>query len=172
MTPFKRKLIGKGSFTKAYQISETQVEVVTTCPSKECYAIFSQGNPFAPVIEKLDYLESGESVYLMPLYAKVKAPSRELNEESLAVYKALRVINNTYSVNDYHKFCAAIDGTSLPEDVKDDIKDLCGDVANGIDCYDLGFEISPRNIAVGEGGQLIMMDCFFSRKLLHKTNKR
>jgi len=172
MTQFKRKLIGRGSFTKAYQISENQVEVVTTCPSKECYAIFSQGNPFAPVVEKLDYLHSGESVYLMPLYAKVKAPSRELNPESLEVYKALRAINNKYSVRNYNDFCSEVDGTSLSEDVKEYVKDLCGDVCNGIDCYDLGFEISPRNIAVGKDGQLIMLDCFFSRKLLIKTSKR
>lgn len=172
MTQFKRKLIGRGTFTKAFQISETEVEVITTCPSKECYAIFSQGNPFAPVIEKTDYLDSGESVYLMPFYSKVKSPSRELNKESLEVYEALRAINNTYSVKDYYEFCNAIDATTLPEEAKENIKELCGDVANGIDCYDLGFEISPRNIAISEGGQLIMLDCFFSRKLLTNTNKR
>lgn len=49
-----RKLIGRGTFSKAYQTGESTVELVTTCPAKECYAMFSQGNPFAPQIER-DY---------------------------------------------------------------------------------------------------------------------
>ena len=170
MNTFKRKLIGRGDFTKAYQVSDTQVEVVTVCPAKECYALFSKGNPFAPTIEKLDYLESGESVYLMPLYAKVRAPKKELNEDCYKIYKALRGI--TCFGMTYQKYISKVGALGLSEEVTEYLCDLAGDVCNAIDTQDLGFEISPRNIAVGEGGQLIMLDCFFCRKVLAKIQGR
>ena len=165
-----RKLIGKGSFTKAYQIAEYKVEVISICPAKECYALFSQGNTFAPVIEKIDYRDDGYSVYHMPLYKKVTAPKKQLNKEAYAIYQTLRKMSDKFGMN-YNVFCQEVEATTLDEDVKEEILNLVGDVCNAIDCFDMGFEISPRNIAVGEGGNLIMLDCFFSRKLLKTTWK-
>jgi len=167
-TSFKRKLIGKGTFTKAYQVGENEVEVVSFCPAKECYALFSQGNDFAPVMERVDYLDSGEGVYAMPLYPKVTAPKKQLNDESYNVYKVLRDIGNAWDMN-YNKFCDLVNASTLLDDIKEAVLDLAGDVCNVIDCYDLGFEISPRNISVKEDGSLVMLDCFFSRKLLRST---
>lgn len=165
-----RKLIGKGSFTKAYQISETEVEIVTICPAKECYAMFSQGNTFAPKIEKIDYREDGFSVYSMPLYPKVTAPKKQLNAEAYNVYMTLRNIANTYAI-DYYKFIEAVEASELDEDTKESVCELCSDACNGIDPMDMGFEISPRNITTDDKGNLIMLDCFYSRKLLRTTRK-
>lgn len=166
-----RKLIGKGTFTKAYQISETEVEIVSICPAKECYAMFSQGNTFAPKIEKVDYREDGFSVYSMPLYPKVTAPKKQLNEKAYVIYMTLRGIASTYAM-DYYKFIEAVEASDLDEDTKESASELCSDACNGIDPQDMGFEISPRNITTDDNGNLIMLDCFFSRKLLRTTQKR
>ena len=166
-----RKLIGKGSFTKAYQISENEVEIVSICPAKECYAIFSQGNSFAPKIERIDYREDGFSVYSMPLYPKVTAPKKQLNAKAYEIYSTLRNIAQTYAMN-YYKFYDAVQASSLDDDVKEAVCELCSDVCNGIDTQDMGFEISPRNITTDDNGNLIMLDCFFSRKLLRTTFKK
>lgn len=166
-----RKLIGKGAFTKAYQVSETEVEIVTVCPAKECYAMFSQGNTFAPKIEKIDYREDGFSVYSMPLYPKVTAPKKQLNTQAYAIYTTLREIGNTYAI-DYYKFIEAVEKSELEEDIKEAVSELCSDACNGIDPMDMGFEISPRNITTDDKGNLIMLDCFYSRKLLRTTQKR
>lgn len=166
-----RKLIGKGTFTKAYQISETEVEIVSICPAKECYAMFSQGNIFAPKIEKVDYREDGFSVYSMPLYPKVTAPKKQLNEKAYTIYNTLRSIATTYAM-DYYKFIEAVEASDLDEDTKESVCELCSDACNGIDPQDMGFEISPRNITTDDNGNLIMLDCFYSRKLLRTTQKR
>lgn len=167
-TSFKRKLIGTGTFTKAYQVGEYEVEVVSFCPAKECYALFSQGNTFAPVMERVDYLDSGAGVYAMPLYPKVTAPKKQLNAEAYNVYKVLRDISGQWDMN-YNKFCDLVNASTLLDDIKEAVLDLAGDVCNAVDCYDFGFEISPRNISVKEDGSLVMLDCFFSRKLLRST---
>lgn len=164
---FKRKLIGKGAFTKAYQISETEVEVITTCPAKECYAMFSHGNPFAPVIAR-NYEK--DNAYLMPLYPKVKAPKKQLNTRSYEIYQCLRTLKyECYfkHFGDYYGFVKAIEKVDcLTEQEKEDIISLAGDVCNAISPEDMRFEISPRNISHDSEGNLIMMDCFFCVKTL------
>lgn len=177
MTTFKRKLIGKGAFTKAYQIEENLVEVVTVCPAKECYAIFSQGTRFAPTIEKIDCRDDGKQVYHMPLYPKMRAPSKQLNAESFAIYKALRSITSNWGSNynyspSYNSFCDAVRGLPISDDAKEAITSLAGDVCNAIDCYDMRFEISPRNVTCDSDGNLVMLDCFFCIKTLSETNSR
>lgn len=167
-----RKLIDKGAFTKAYQIAEDKVEILTICPAKEAYALFSQGNKFAPIIEKVDYLDSGESVYHMPLYPKVTAPKKQLNKEAYAVYQALRKISGSCSMT-YYRFIEEIEASNINEDDKEEIISLISDACNAIDTMDMGFEISPRNISVTETGDLIMLDCVFSRRVLRSTfNKK
>lgn len=161
-----RKLIGKGTFSKAYQVSEDTVELVSTCPTKECYAMFSDGNPFAPAIER-DYNQ--ENTYRMPLYPKVRAPKRQLNERAYLVYKTLR---NVDLVKGYQDFCAQINARSaLTEEEKENIISLAGDVCNAVDCRDMCFEISPRNITHDGDGNLILLDCFFCLSALKEHRK-
>lgn len=162
-----RKLIGKGAFTRAYQIAANKVEILTVCPAKECYAMFSQGNPFAPIIESIDTLDDGRRVFHMPLYPKMKAYTKQLNEQSLHIYRELRKLR--YDATSYNDFCCMVDNLDLTEQQMIDIKSLAGDVCNGIDCHNLRFEISPRNIACDEAGNLVMLDCFFCIKTLYST---
>jgi len=170
-----RKLIGKGTFTKVYQISETEVEVITTCPTKEMYAMFSQGRMFAPKVTR-NY--DKENAYFMPLYPKVKAVKKQLNEHAYNVYRALQEIHtdiwkNCKGDTGYHRFCHIVEkSTRLTEEEKENIIDLAGDVCNNMDPDDMRFEISPRNITFDEQGNLILLDCFFSSKVLHDTKGR
>jgi hypothetical protein len=157
MTIFKRKLIGKGAFTKAYQVGENEVEVHSFCPAKECYAMFSQGNQFAPVIERK---ETG--IYKMPLYPKVRAPSHQFNPRALHIYKTLRKMFRTTANLDYQNFCKAVNVLPLTECERDALIEMAGDVCNAIDCKDVRFEISPRNVTHDESGNLVLLDCFFS----------
>lgn len=166
-----RKLIGKGAFTRAYQIGDNEVEIITTCPAKEAYALFSQGNPLAPVIEKHDYRDDGKSVYRMPLYPKMRAPKQQLTAQAYAAYKALRGIMQQYHAlpvrqANYNVLFDMVTLSPLDDEHKANVLDLLSDVCNAIDCYDLGYEISPRNISVTPDGGLVMLDCFFSRKAL------
>lgn len=158
MTAFKRKLIGKGAFTKAYQIGENEVEVRSFCPAKECYALFSQGRQFAPVIERKE-----TNVYKMPLYPKTRAPSKNFNARSLVVYKTLRQVFKGNNLLDYHNFCRLINAENvLTAGEKESLIDLAGDVCCSIEPSNMRFEISPRNVSYNENGDLILLDCFFS----------
>lgn len=161
-----RKLIGKGAFTRAYQIGLNQVEVISTCPAKECYAMFSQGNPFAPVTEHVGTHFDGSGIFHMPLYPKMKAITQQFNARALHIYRQLRKLK--YDAESYQDFCKRVENLDLTIDEKENIISLAGDVCNAIDCRDLRFEISPRNVACDEAGNLIMLDCFFCMKTLRK----
>lgn len=170
----KQSLIGQGSFTKAYLNADGTVKIISKCPAKECYALFSQGRPFAPEIETVELLidDDGNSEYRMPFYEKMKAPKRQLNERSYIVYKELRSIFNNSVMLNYYRFVDKVDHSSiLNEDEKESIIMLAGDVGNAIDPNDMRFEISPRNVTSDKDGNLILVDCFFSTKLLKQTNK-
>lgn len=161
-----RKLIGRGSFTKAYQISDSQVEIISTCPAKECYAMFSQDNPFAPKIER-NYEKEGS--YLMPLYPKIKAPKKQLNARAYEIYTILR----SFSITNYYDFVKVVEGiSSLTEEEKENLISLASDVCNGIYPENMRFEISPRNISHDAEGNLIMLDCFFCVKALQSSRSR
>ncbi len=162
-----RKLIGKGTFTKAYQVADDTVEIVTKCPTKECYAMFSQHNPLAPKIERTNT----NGIFKMPLYPKVKAPKKQLKEEHYALYRILS--GHRFSGIHYHAFVKEVEShPDISEQDKENIVELAGDVCNGIDPMNMRFEISPRNISATPEGDLVMMDCFFSRDLLLNSRPR
>ncbi|QNN99909.1 hypothetical protein phiPsa267_170 [Pseudomonas phage phiPsa267] len=162
-----RKLIGKGAFTRAYQIALNQVEVISSCPAKECYAMFSQGNPFAPTIEHVGQANDGKGIFHMPLYPKMKSIKTQFNTTALHVYRQLRRLE--LNADDYQTFCKMVENLELTQDQKDDIISLASDVCNAIDCRDMRFEISPRNVSCDSDGNLVMLDCFFSMKELCKV---
>lgn len=155
-----RKLIGKGTFTRAYQVASTggnaDVEIISTCPSKECYAMFAQDNPLAPVVERADYNDT----FKMPLYPKVKAPKKQLNAEAYHLYRELK--SPALMGLNLFQFIKQIEKNErIPEDTRQNIIDLAEAVCNGIDPQNMRFEISPRNISHKPNGDMVMLDCFF-----------
>jgi len=169
----KRKLIGKGAFSRAYQVSDTEVELVSVCPTKECYAMFSQDNKLAPKIEVKGFKDS-KTIYRMPLYPKIKSVKQQLNAKSLFMYNELRKV--MYEYFDYglmriggdvrERFIREVNKSKIHHYYKKLIISLADDVCNSVDCSDFRFEISPRNITCDSKGNLILLDCFFSKKLL------
>ena len=164
-----RILIGKGMFSKAYLLPCGNVEIHSTDKIKECMALWGFGDCYLwPTIERTDTFWKGDSlvqVYKMPFYEKVTAPKQQLNAQAYELYKLLRDMEvpvnlprGHYERPDYwreqfqtlpDKF--AIERQALLEAV-DSIQNYT---------YNIGFEISPRNISVGEFGDLILLDCFF-----------
>ena len=157
-----KKLIGRGLFSKAYQIADDRVELVSVCMSKEAIAMFAQGNKFAPIIERVDCTDNGESVYHMPLYPKVTAPKKQLNQKAYSIYMELRQFSCRSDMN-YYRFVELVEGSNLDDETKENIISFAGDVSNGIDPAKMGFEISPRNITITPEGDLILLDVFFCR---------
>lgn len=165
-----KKLIGKGAFSKAYLRDDGQVEVHSTCMAKECYALFSQDNPLAPMISKHDTSRNGTPVYLMPFYPRMRKPSAQLNPQALGLYKALRkLFNESYGL-DYYKLTkglqALADAGTISATDAENVASLASDVGNGIDPSTMRFEISPRNVSCDDQGNLILLDCFFCSKAL------
>lgn len=167
-----RKLIGKGAFTRAYQTGENKVEVETVCPAKECYALFSQGNPFAPEVRHTDR----PGVWEMPLYPKIRAPKRQMNARAYEIYRLLKKLADDCQAQTYHDFFSTMEGLFrrglLSEEEKEHLQDLAGDVCNAIDPRDLRFEVSPRNVTVDGAGNLILLDVFFCSKTLQEVRGR
>lgn len=156
-----RKLIGEGTFSRAYQTSENTVELVSICPAKECYALFSKSNPLAPNMEK-DH--SQVNTFKMPLYPHID-PRVSLNKRGLEIYEELRDLN--YMGCGYGEFCGKINSShNLTEEEKKNIISLASDVCNAIDPDDMRFEICPANVTCDSLGNLIMLDCFFSMEKL------
>lgn len=160
-----KKLIGKGVFSRVYDNNDGTVSVLTCDPLKNCYSIFP--NDLTPEI--LDYEYLGDNMYLlqMPKYTKVTSPKKQLNSHSYELYQWLRQAkptNNTYNtLFPYFENCPF-------DKYKEDLQDLLSSIINYEYC-ELGFEISPRNIAVKDRGDIVLLDLFFSKKVLLSTIK-
>ena len=158
-----KKLIGRGAFTKCYLISETKVLLESVCPIKEAMAFgwFPESTLF-PEVGKIEQFK-----YEMGYYPKVSSLKQNLDEDQYNIYKTLRKLaSNLPSVRNIHdsysKLYKAFDGltdetlsTTMCEAL-----DACSNYGS-----DIGFEISPRNVAVKDG-KLILMDVFYSKSKL------
>lgn len=173
-----RKLIGKGAFTKAYQVAEDKVELVSICPTKEAYAEFGQHIPFVPRIAIKGHDRTGAAIYDMPLYPKMKAPKQQLNAEGYTLYRKLetlfrsRLISLSSSNYNYQTVYRMFDELDIAQETKEQLQDLLGIVCNYVDTETIRFEISRRNVTCDENGNLILLDCFFCARTLQRSRVR
>jgi hypothetical protein len=159
----KGKLIGKGSFTYAYLREDGKVFLQSKCPIKECMAMgwFPDSNLF-PQLERLGWSEDRKEDfqdYRMDYYPKVKSLKNNLDKDQYQIYKDLRALSVPYcdpqqSFFRWHEEFDKLENEELREVMKEAL-DACGNYGTTI-----GFEISPRNVAV-ENGKLILLDCFY-----------
>lgn len=165
----KMKLLGKGAFTKAYQMDNGRVFLKSVCRAKEC---MSMG--WFPDCSLFPIVESGEEqgTYEMDYLTRVKAPSKQLNKRSLALYKALSKLANTFLMNSYEGCLKAFNDVMLTEHFKEEAN-LLLEALDALTSYggDICFEISPRNISVDAEGNLILADCFFFMNQLRKVRR-
>lgn len=157
------KLIGKGSFTKAYLLDNGRVQLHSCCPIKECMA--HGWFPSSRLFPELQLVDEG--IYEMDYLTRVTAPKRQLNETGYTLYKALQQVYADGSAVDYFSIYKSLEkylaGFAELETMLEAL-DACGNWGT-----DIGFEISPRNISVTPEGFLILADCFFHRPTLLKV---
>jgi hypothetical protein len=150
--------IGKGAFSVAYLETETTVLVASEDPVKECMGLgWFPDSPLFPPVERIAY-----GLYRMPYYQKTAKLKESLDPDQWAIYQTLRRIyvkhfhsNNDY---DYLDHWRAEFGALADSELKETMLE-CLDALSNYGA-DIGFEISPRNVAVKDG-KLILLDVFY-----------
>lgn len=161
------KLIGKGAFTKCYQLNDTTVLLKSEDPVKECMA--HGWFPDSDLFPKVEF-SSIDGFYEMEFYPRVKSLKNNLNDDQYQIYKDLRVAMNnvSYTGNMYDSYQAVYNAFNQldDEELKETILEALDACAN---CgSDVAFEISPRNVAV-KNGKLILLDVFFMKSALNEV---
>lgn len=161
------KLIGKGAFTKCYQLNDNTVLLKSEDPIKECMAYdwFPESGLF-PEVE----FSSIEGCYEMEYYPKVRSLKNNLESDQYQIYKDLREVFNNLetSIDIYKGYSLIYKGFEQLEN--EDLKETMIEALDACTNYgsDVGFEISPRNVAV-KNGKLILLDVFFMKSVLNKV---
>lgn len=169
------KLIGQGSFSKVYQKDKNTVLIYSNDPIKECLSWdFFPSSRLFPKVERIDYLDDGRGIYEMPFYPRVTSLKNTLKPSQYESYKELRRVfqySSTIHINNKYdgytrlfKAFKTIKKRHLRETMLQAL-DACSNYGP-----DIGFEISPRNVAV-KNGNLILLDCFFMIGKLEETRK-
>lgn len=165
------KMIGKGAFTRAYLMSSGRVLLKTCCPIKEAMAW--GWFPESPLFPEVEYVDVG--VYEMEYYPRVPSLKKALKPDQYTIYKTLNAIYRTSAfdmirMNDadrysywYKRF------EELPEELAEvlhEALDACANFGS-----EIGFEITPRNVAVKDGN-LILLDVFFNVRKLKEVRRK
>lgn len=169
-------LIGKGSFTLCYDNGQS-VLLVSNCPVKECNALgWLSSSRLFPKIERLDFTDDVQ-LFKQEKFAKVKSLKTALQPKEYKLYLQLRELASIYQCKhirnpyDRHQiFVNTVKSSKLHHAYKKALIEAADGLANYTS--KIGFEVSPRNVAV-KNGKLILLDAFFSLDQLQKnTNKR
>jgi hypothetical protein len=180
-SPFKQTkglpLIGKGMFTLCYDNGDN-VLLVSNCPIKECNALgWLSDSRLFPKIEGLDCSDELQ-LFKQEKFAKVKSLKTALQPKEYSLYLQLRELASAFQCkwvkNKFDRKDVFVD-TVRASKLNHVYKKALIEAAEGITNYTtkLGFEVSPRNVAV-KNGKLILLDVFFSLDQLeiNTANKR
>lgn len=166
------KVIGKGLFSTAYKKNNKKALIKSCCPMKEAMALgFFPNSRLFPRVTQVDFQE-----YEMPLYTKRKSLKKSLVPQDWELYKELKELfesqwaaaaaprESRYA--HWRKAFKTIKNkrarTALLEAL-----DGCANYTQNI-----GFEVSPRNVAVTESGRLVLLDVFFSIDTMRDVRNR
>lgn len=162
-------VIGKGAFTNCYDNGKT-VYLVSTCQAKDCYAtLASKGKKYFPDVDSVTV--DGCNVYVMEKFQINRAIKPHLDADQYNDYLTLRSIfrksccdsSDRYFV--LHDLFSEIENETLRYEMLETLDDFSNYTQN------IGFEISPRNVAT-KNGKLILLDVFYSIDLLKKKQKQ
>lgn len=168
----KKKLIGRGSFTKAYLREDGKVLLVSRCPIKECMAMgWFPDSPLFPELERIG-AENNHAQYLMEYLPRPRSLKQNLDPDQWQIYKDLKgladSVTSSNRMHDYfsiwHKQFDKLEDPELRETMKDAL-DACANFGS-----DIGFEISPRNVSAKDG-KLILLDCFFQFSMMKRNGR-
>jgi hypothetical protein len=165
------KLIGKGTFTKAYLVGTNEVLLKSKDHVKECMAHgWFPSSRFFPVVKFVD-----QGIYEMEYYPKVRSLKDTLDREDYRLYRQLRELflsfkapsNKHFLMDEWHKaFDTLHDDFAEARETLKEALDACSNYGS-----DVNFEISPRNVAVREG-KLILLDCFYIQSQIEQVRGR
>ena len=172
------KLIGKGMFTKCYQLSSNRVLLKSTDPIKEALWFGEVDNFRFPTLERRFDLESDVHdyrVYEMEYFPKMSSLKNNLDPSEWELYKLLHELDFAqagFQPSQRHlkmehtdNLQMLIEESYLPTDIKELLLEVINVIQNYTDA--IAFEISPRNVAI-YNGKLILLDVFFDIHTLHR----
>ena len=168
----KGKLIGKGAFSYVYDQGE-EVFIESIDPIKECMAHgWFPDHPLFPVVEFSDKESCWDDYYCytMKKYNKVKSLKSALEPDQYQLYKELVNIFKSVPINGKsYDGLNIIIGLFNNSSLSDEIKEVMIEAAEACGNYgsDVGFEISPRNVAA-DNGKLVLLDVFFIKSALRR----
>lgn len=154
------RMIGRGKWAKVYDLGD-KVLIKSEDPIKDCIAVFCEGDRL-PELVKVDY-----GVFECPKYVVGRGIVGKLTPEDRADYQTLRKLASGLRLQRYkwhEQITQAIEQADLQADVRESLESVIYRSADYTDW--VGFEISPRNIAINKSGKLILLDLFFDRNLL------
>lgn len=168
-----KKLIGKGSFTKAYLLDSDKVELHSIDPAKECMALWGFGDSYLwPILES-----KGDQVYTMDYFPKTPSLKNSLEPRQYQLYSALRklvpYLSYGHKAHDWeYSDHWRTQFESLPAEFEEEKQALL-EAVDSLGNYgqDIQFEISPRNVRA-VNGKLCLLDCFFFVSQLQLVNSR
>lgn len=166
------KMIGKGAFTRAYLMSSGRVLLKSCCPIKECMSMgWFPDSPLFPVLLQVDV-----EVYEMDYYPKQRSLKNALQPEHWQTYKTLKAaydqgcLSLPKNIHDAYQHWYNVFEQYLDGELQETMLEALGACAN---CgSDIGFEISPRNVAVNSAGELVLLDVFFSHSKLKEVRRK
>lgn len=184
--------LGQGAFTYAYQVESShsllkglsgllslcgdEVALVASCdPLKELYTMgwleplsedaFGSQVVF-PFSESIDWFDDGN----YRLYAGVKYhkfSKKAASGGAWRAYRGLRDLLNGYSCAELSNKFSKENPNRYAEGLCEWIVSVCDEARNYGD--DIRVEISPRNVALDDYGNLVLLDVFYSPKTLLST---
>lgn len=177
------KRIGKGAFSSVYKSNtdNESVLIISNCTQKEAMA-FGYAKPDGrrwPDIELIEYdfkEVNGEfySLYKMPFYEKVRAPKKELSASDYKAYMQIKSAVDSFNRlrknnHDDHYLFIDIVNDICNKNLASQLIEVFEGLMNYIGAREIGFEISPRNIAKRKTGGVVWLDLFFNRNKLRKA---
>ena len=171
----KKKLLGKGGFTTAYLLGNGTVEIISNDPIKECMSLgwFPRGRLFPKIKQIFDHdPDSIYKIYHMEFYDRPRSLKSNLCPHDWELYKELRKLYIPCHTEDYMKcdkwhgaFDTISDKFSAEKEEIKEALDACSNYGT-----DIGFEISPRNVALRDDN-LILLDVFYMHRKCREMRK-
>ena len=151
-----------GAFTVAYVDSGLKnVYLKSVCPIKE---VMAQGwFPESDLFPTVGFAGRTQGLYKMEYFPKVPSLKDALDPDQWELYKTLRNVKDRieYTENSHqnHESITMAFNTIKDESLREVMQEALDACANF--GTEIGFEISPRNVAV-KNGKLILLDVFYN----------
>ena len=174
--------IGKGMFATVYRDrgdpSKVWIFVDDRAHQKQILWMLrgeAEDNPHLPSVERMGYTKD-QTVYRMPFYRKLTKASAP---RAWADYQAIRrclgslpPLDNTY--DGYDRSYRAVECVKNADVVSDELVEALELLRDTAADYGSSYamEISPRNLAVDEQGNLVLLDLMYDAELVRRIRRQ